>query len=159
MPRIERSAAVVWEGNLARGEGRISAASSGAFSALRYSNATRIGSPAGNTSPEELLAAAHAACFANSLAAELSVLGTPPGRLELTCRVVMDEVAGEGHRIVASELSLAAAVAGLDAAGLDAAVSLADAGCPFSNLLKAAGVRVEIGAGLLGSDGEAAPLP
>jgi osmotically inducible protein OsmC len=154
MPRIERSAAIVWEGSLARGEGRISAASSGAFRELPYSNATRIGAPEGRTSPEELLAAAHGACFANSLAAELSKLDTPPGRLELSCRVVMDEVAGAGHQIVGSEISLGAAVDGIDAEALARAVELADSGCPFSILLKAAGVRVELHAALLDTRGE-----
>ena len=102
MPRIERTADVVWEGNLARGEGRISAGSSGAFSGLAYSNATRIGSPDGKTSPEELLAAAHGGCFTMSLAGELSALGHPPERLESTCRITMDEVEGQGHQIVGS---------------------------------------------------------
>jgi osmotically inducible protein OsmC len=149
VPRIERSAAVVWEGSLARGGGRISAASSGAFSVLPYTNATRVGAPGPNTSPEELLAAAHAACFANSLAAELSGLGTPPGRLELSCLIIMDEVAGEGHRIVGSEVSVAAAVEALDAEGLAHAVELADRSCPFSILLRAAGARVEARSTLL----------
>jgi len=153
MPRIERNAAVVWEGSLARGGGRISAVSSGAFSALPYSNATRIGDPEGSTSPEELLAAAHGACFANALAAELSGLGTPPGRLELSCRVVMDELPGQGHRIVASELEVAAAVDGVDAQALAHAVGLADRGCPFSILLRAAGVRVELRSALLDAAG------
>ena len=82
MPRIERTADVSWEGNLARGEGRISAGSSGAFDGLAYSNATRIGNPEGKTSPEELLAAAHGGCFTMSLAGELTGLGHPPERIE-----------------------------------------------------------------------------
>jgi osmotically inducible protein OsmC len=151
MPRIERTAEVAWEGNLARGEGLISAASSHAFAGLPYRNATRIGDPAGETSPEELLAAAHGGCFANSLAAELTQLGTPPGRIELRCRVAMDEVEGQGHQIVGSEISLAATVAGIDEGALAQAVSLADAGCPFSALLRRAGARVEVDARLFGS--------
>ena len=67
MPRIERTAQAVWEGNVARGGGSI-AAGSGAFSALGFSLATRIGQPEGKTSPEELLAAAHAGCLTMSLA-------------------------------------------------------------------------------------------
>jgi osmotically inducible protein OsmC len=151
MPRIERDAEIVWEGSLARGEGAISAASSGAFSGLAYSNATRIGAPEGKTSPEELLAAAHGGCFANSLAAELSRLGTPPGRIELRCRIVMDEVEGAGHQIVASKLELSASAEGLDAGLLEQAVALADEGCPFSALLKRAGASVELQASLGGS--------
>jgi lipoyl-dependent peroxiredoxin len=78
MPRIERHANVFWEGNLARGSGTISAGT-GAFEALPYSNAVRIGQGnEGKTSPEELLAAAHAGCFATSLAGELTRAGSPP---------------------------------------------------------------------------------
>src|SRR4051812_41219816 len=104
MPRIERAAEIRWEGNLARGQGLISASSSGAFRDLAFTNATRIGQPEGKTSPEELLAAAHGGCFANSLAAELSSAGTPPESLEVFCHIVMDEVEGQGHQIVASAL-------------------------------------------------------
>ena len=71
MPRIERTAAVVWKGNVARGSGGI-AAGTGAFEALPYSLATRIGKPEGKTSPEELLAAAHGGCLTMSLASELT---------------------------------------------------------------------------------------
>ena len=110
MPRIERDAEIVWEGSLARGEGRVSAASSGAFTGLPISLASRIGAPEGRTSPEELLAAAHGGCFATSLAGELSGIGHPPGRLELSCRVVMDEVEGRGHEIVASALVVSVSV-------------------------------------------------
>ena len=139
-----------WEGNLARGEGAITAASSGAFSALPYSNATRIGAPEGKTSPEELLAAAHAGCFASSLAGELTRLGHPPGRLELGCRIVMDEVPGQGHQIVGSELSALVHVPGLDSETLTRALALADEGCPFSALLKRAGASVSLDGALAG---------
>jgi osmotically inducible protein OsmC len=148
MPRIERSAEIAWEGNLARGDGRISAASSGAFAALAYSNATRIGSPEGKTSPEELLAAAHGGCFTMSLAGELTALGHPPERLDASCLVVMDEVEGQGHQIVGSKVTVAAMVAGIDEATFAKAVTLADEGCSFSALLKRSGATVEIDARL-----------
>jgi len=67
MPKIERTANIAWDGNLARGAGAMSAAT-GAFSELGYSLATRIGQPEGKTSPEELLAAAHGGCITMSLA-------------------------------------------------------------------------------------------
>ena len=70
MPRIERSAQVTWEGNLARGTGHVSA-DTGAFAELPISLPSRIGNPDGKTSPEELLAAAHAGCLATSVAGEL----------------------------------------------------------------------------------------
>jgi len=147
MPRIERTAEVVWEGNLARGEGSLSAGT-GAFAGLPYSLPTRIGQAEGRTSPEELLAAAHGGCLTMSLAGELTGAGTPPGRLEVTCRIVMDEVGGRGHQIVASHVVAVVAADGLDEAGLSAALAAADEGCPFSALLRRAGATVEVAARL-----------
>lgn len=144
MPRIERTAKVEWDGNVARGNGHISAAT-GAFSELPYTVASRIGNPEGKTSPEELLAAAHAGCFTMSLATELVQAGTPPGHLEVSCTIVMDEVPGEGHQIVGSNVSVTAAqVDGVDAGALTAALERADKGCPFSTLLKKAGADVRV---------------
>jgi lipoyl-dependent peroxiredoxin len=143
MPRIERTATTTWEGNLARGSGNIDAGS-GAFAALGFSLATRVGSPEGKTSPEELLAAAHAGCFTMSLAGELTKAETPPGRLDVSCTIVMDEVEGHGHQIVGSQVEVRATVDGADAAALDAAIERADAECPFSALLKRAGAEVTI---------------
>jgi osmotically inducible protein OsmC len=148
MPRIERTATVVWEGNLARGGGRISAASSGAFAGLEYTNASRIANPEGKTSPEELLAAAHGGCFTMSLAGELTALGHPPERLESSCRIVMDEVVGQGHQIVGSQVTVSATVPAIDKATFEQALRLADDGCPFSALLKRSGATVEIDARL-----------
>jgi len=143
MPRIERNAHVVWEGNVARGRGLISA-ETGAFADLPYTLATRVGNPEGKTSPEELLAAAHAACFTTSLATELVKAGTPPGRLSVHCRIVMDLVEGQGHQIVGSIVTVDADVDGADRAALEAAIEKADGGCPFSALLKRAGAHVQI---------------
>src|SRR3954453_304995 len=98
MPRIVRNADVTWEGNVARGNGAITAGT-GAFSALPYSLPTRIGEAQGKTSPEELLAAAHAGCFAMSLASELSGRDLPPERLDGHPTGTMDEVPGKGHQI------------------------------------------------------------
>jgi osmotically inducible protein OsmC len=150
VPRIERTAEIAWEGNLARGEGLISAGSSGAFTGLPYSNATRIGQPEGKTSPEELLAAAHGGCLATSIAGELTRLGHPPVRLTVSCRIVMDEVEGQGHQIVGSQVTVGASVPGIDEAAFAEAVELADEGCPFSALLKRAGASVEVSAALDG---------
>ncbi|HEY5058657.1 MAG TPA: OsmC family peroxiredoxin [Gaiellaceae bacterium] len=147
MPRIERTADIVWEGTVARGAGTI-AAGSGAFSGLGYSLATRIGQPEGKTSPEELLAAAHGGCLTMSLASELVAAGTPPGRLEVACLIVMDEVEGQGHQIIGSHVDLVAAADGLDDDVLQAAVVKADESCPFSTLLRHAGVDVTVAARL-----------
>jgi osmotically inducible protein OsmC len=143
MPHIERTAAMAWNGNLARGTGGLTAGTA-AFSDLEFSLATRIGETAGKTSPEELLAAAHGACFTMSLAGELTKAGTPPGRLDVSCRIEMDEVEGQGHQIVASHIEAIVSVEGLDTAALAAASAEADEGCPFSQLLRRASADVHV---------------
>ena len=119
-------------------------ADTGAFSGLPFTLASRIASPEGKTSPEELLAAAHAGCFTMSLASELVKAGTPPGRLDVRVKIVMDEVEGQGHQIVGSEVLVRTELDGVDDAGLEAAIAAADEGCPFSALLKRAGATVAI---------------
>ena len=148
MPRIERTSTLTWEGNVARGVGTLSAATSGAFDALPFSLPTRIGQAEGKTSPEELLAAAHGGCITMSLASELTQAGTPPGRLDVTCTIVMDEVEGQGHQIVASHVTATVAADGVDGDALAAALEKADESCPFSQLLKRAGASVQVSATL-----------
>ena len=147
MPKIERTADVTWEGNVARGAGTLSG-ETGAFSGLPYSLPTRIGQAEGKTSPEELLAAAHGGCITMSLASELTRNGTPPGRLEITCRIVMDEVEGEGHQIVGSVVDVVADLEDIDDATFQELVAKADEGCPFTQLLKRAGADVSVSARL-----------
>ena len=147
MPHIERIAHVGWDGNLARGAGTLDAVS-GSFARLPFSLPSRVGDPGGKTSPEELLAAAHGGCLTMSLAGELTSAGTPPGRLDVACTIVMDEVEGQGHQIVGSRVEIVARVDGVDDAALQAAVEKADAGCPFSQLLKRAGAEVSVSARL-----------
>ncbi|HET7647231.1 MAG TPA: OsmC family peroxiredoxin [Gaiellaceae bacterium] len=136
MPRIERTAQVTWEGNVARGNGGMTAGS-GAFAGLPYSLPARIGRVEGKTSPEELLAAAHAGCLTMGIATELTQAGTPPERLEVSCRIVMDEVEGRGHLIVGSHVTVPRELP-------EELVERADAGCPFSIMLRSAGVEVTI---------------
>jgi osmotically inducible protein OsmC len=147
MPRIERSATLRWDGNVARGEGHVTA-DTGAFTDLPFSLPTRIGQAAGKTSPEELLAAAHGGCITMSLASELTQAGTPPGHLDVSVLIVMDEVEGRGHQILESHVAARVAVDGLADEALQAALVKADEGCPFSQLLKRAGVNVQISATL-----------
>jgi len=137
MPRIVREADVSWEGNVARGAGALTAASSGAFTELPFSLPTRVGQAEGKTSPEELLAAAHGGCFTMSLTSELTKAGTPPERLDVHCTVTMDEVEGKGHLIVHSEIAVTGSVPGCDAAAFAQAAEVADAGCSFSTLIRA----------------------
>ena len=109
----------MWEGNVARGSGTLSAAT-GAFSELPFSLASRVEKPEGKTSPEELLAAAHASCYAMSLAGELAGAGSPPELLDVRATVTLDQVEDGSHRIVASDVLARARVTGVDAAGLAA---------------------------------------
>jgi osmotically inducible protein OsmC len=143
MPRIERSAKVVWDGDVARGGGNISG-DTGAFTDLPFTLASRIANPEGKTSPEELLAAAHAGCFTMSLGSELARDNTPAGHLEVHCTIVMDEVPGEGHQIVGSNVTVLAQVEGASDESLADAVGRADEGCPFSTLLRKAGAEVHV---------------
>jgi osmotically inducible protein OsmC len=138
MPRVQREATVTWSGNVARGSGAISAAT-GAFTALPYSLATRIEKQDGKTSPEELLAAAHAACFGMSLAGELSGAGSPPEHLDVRAIITLDQVEDGSHRIVASELLARARVNEIDQATLEKLAEAASEGCTFSKLIEASG--------------------
>ena len=143
MPRIVREAEIAWEGTVSRGSGAVSASSSGAFE-LPVTLASRVAEPEGKTSPEELLAAAHASCFAMSLGSELRPAGVPAERVDVHCAITMDEVDRKGHLVV--ESAIAARVVAPSAGGevLAAAVQAADEGCPFSALIRAsATVTVE----------------
>ena len=80
----QRTAEAVWEGNLVDGSGTVSMASSGAFGEFPVTWAARAESPEGKTSPEELMAAAHAACYAMALSHHLAGQGRPPGRLQVS---------------------------------------------------------------------------
>jgi len=136
MPRIVREAEIDWEGTTARGNGVVRALSSGSFE-LASTIASRVEIHQGKTSPEELLAAAHATCWVTSLGSELARLGIPPERMQVHCTVTMDEVEGAGHRIVASHIAARAAVPDASAEALAEAAAAADAGCPFSALIRA----------------------
>jgi osmotically inducible protein OsmC len=135
MPRIVRHATVAWRGSLSRGSG-VASAGTGAFE-LPIDLPSRIGQTVDKTSPEELLAAAHAGCYATSLAGEIARAGGTVETLEVHCTVTMDEVEGQGHRIVASELDVAGRAAEIDEAGFESAVQAADKGCSFSALIRA----------------------
>jgi osmotically inducible protein OsmC len=146
MPRIERTANVVWTGNVARGRGVISAGT-GAFEGLEFSLPVRIGrGTEGKTSPEELLAAAHAGCFAMSLAGELQ---NADARIDVDANVIMDEVPGKGHRVIESRVSVRAHAPGVDRETFERAVQAAHEGCSFSQLIEAS-AKVTIDAELEG---------
>jgi lipoyl-dependent peroxiredoxin len=136
---------VTWDGTGARGRGVIDSGT-GAFAGLEYSQPIRIGKgDEGKTSPEELLAAAHAGCFSMSLAGELR---SEDARLTVTAKIVMDEVMGRGHLIRESQLRVRARVPGLARETFDETVETAHAGCSFSRLLEDADAKVTIDAEL-----------
>jgi len=138
-----RRAEAVWEGNLMSGRGELTARSSGAFEGLPVTWASRSEeSSGGKTSPEELLAAAHASCFAMALSIELTKLGASPKRLEVTADVTFDRTDG-GYRVVSSIIDVLGDVDNIDADRFAAAADVARQGCPISQALKG-NVRVEV---------------
>ena len=135
MPRIVRHATVAWRGSLSRGAG-VASAGTGAFE-LPIDLPSRIGEKVDRTSPEELLAAAHAGCYATSLAGEIARAGGKVDTLDVRCTVTMDEVEGKGHLIVSSELDVSGRAESIDESGFESAVAAANAGCSFSALIRA----------------------
>jgi osmotically inducible protein OsmC len=131
-----RRADATWNGDLASGKGKVSASSSGVFKGLDVSWARRSEADAnGVTSPEELLAAAHASCFAMALSGGLGRAGTPPEQLDVTANVTFDKV-GDGFKVVSSALDVRGKVPGMDAAAFQKAAEGAKDGCPISQALK-----------------------
>jgi len=129
-----RTATVTWTGTLAEGSGTVSAGTSELFTDLPVSWATRTESPNGQTSPEELLAAAHASCFSMALSGALARAGTPPDHVHVSATVTFDKV-GDAWRVTRSELDVVGTVPGLDEAGFDAAAQDAKDNCPVSRAL------------------------
>jgi lipoyl-dependent peroxiredoxin len=126
-----RRAEATWSGALTNGSGEVSAISSGAFSDLPVSWAARTESPEGRTSPEELVAAAHAACFAMALSGALGRAGTPPEKLDVSAEVTFDKLEA-GWRVVSSALTVRGRVPGMSAADFAAAAEATKDGCPIS---------------------------
>jgi osmotically inducible protein OsmC len=131
----ERSATVTWTGDLATGTGAVSAGTSQLFTDLPVSWSTRTEAPAGQTSPEELLAAAHASCFSMALAGALAKGGTPPEHLHVSATVTFDKV-GDAWTVVSSQLDLVGVVPGLSEADFDSAAQNAKENCPISRALR-----------------------
>ena len=126
-----RRAEATWFGALASGTGTVSGISSGQFTALPVSWAARTEAPEGKTSPEELLAAAHAACFSMALAGALGRAGTPPEHLDVSAEVTFDKL-DAGWRVVSSALTVHGVVPGMSAADFTAAAEATKDGCPIS---------------------------
>ena len=125
-----------WEGGLSDGSGRITGSSSGKLAEVPVTWNARIGGDSSLTSPEELLAAAHASCFSMALAAELQGRNAAPRSLDVTARVGFDPKVGGGYEVSFSELKVKGDVPGISAEDFRAAVSQASEGCPISQALK-----------------------
>ena len=133
MPAVRR-AEVVWNGSLANGAGTVSAMSSGAFSDLPVSWAARTETP-DKTSPEELVAAAHASCFAMALSGRLGRAGAPPERLAVSAEVTFDKLEA-GWKVVSSALTVRGVVPGMSEADFLTEAEAARDGCPISVALR-----------------------
>lgn len=142
MAIAERTAETTWEGTLADGRGTVRS-TSGAWEALPVTwAAARTEQPGGLTSPEELAASAHSACFAMALALRLGEHKVAAERLSITATVTLDEVDGV-PTIVSSALRVRGRVPGIDRAGFQVAVDEAAALCPVSRLFAGAKISVE----------------
>jgi lipoyl-dependent peroxiredoxin len=128
-----RTATVTWNGDLASGQGSVTAGS-GIFTDIPVSWPSRI-EPQGPTSPEELLAAAHAACYAMAFSAGLGRRGTPPEHLHVEAEVTFDKV-GDGWGVTSSRLTVLGHVDGISHEDFEAAAQDAKDGCPISSALK-----------------------
>ncbi|MDQ3810025.1 MAG: OsmC family peroxiredoxin [Chloroflexota bacterium] len=131
-----RRAEAIWRGDLMSGKGEVSGVSSGTVTGLDVSWARRS-EPDANavTSPEELLAAAHASCFAMALSGNLARAGSPPEELHVAANVTFDRV-GDGFKVVSSALEVEGRVPNMDQAAFQQAAEAARDGCPISGALK-----------------------
>ncbi|MDB6113595.1 MAG: OsmC family peroxiredoxin [Lacunisphaera sp.] len=132
---MKRSATAVWHGSLKEGKGSLTAPG-GALKNTEYSFGSRFASGAG-TNPEELIAAAHAGCFAMALSAALGEAGFTPDELNATAEVSLDNVPPKGWTVTASNLVVTAKIPKIDAAKFQEIAAGAKANCPISRLLNA----------------------
>jgi len=129
-----RTATVTWQGPLATGEGTVTAGSSGLFSDLPVSWGSRTEAPDGRTSPEELLAAAHAACFAMAFSADLGRAGYTPEELHVEAEVTFDKLEA-GWTVTRSALTVLGHVHGIATEEFDRIAEGTRDGCPISRAL------------------------
>ena len=147
MADIKRKAEVIWKGDLDTGNGMISTESQ-ALLEQPYTKKMRFdGSEVSGTNPEELIAAAHAACFSMALAGMLKKNGFEPKQTDTTATCSLDPQNG-GYVITAMELHVRADVPNIDNDKFQKMVMEADKGCPVSNLLRD-GLKIEIDATLI----------
>ena len=140
---MKRNAKAVWQGTLTEGTGSLTS-QSGALSSLPYSFKGRFQDESGQsgTNPEELIAAAHAGCFAMQLSHFLAENGTPAQKIDATATVTIDPDPANGFTIKSSNIELVGTVAGLDEAKFQELAAKAKAGCPVSRALGAIEVQL-----------------
>jgi lipoyl-dependent peroxiredoxin len=143
---IERSAKATWQGDLRSGSGEFDLESSGAIKGERVTFASRFEQPGGKTSPEELIAAAHATCFSMALANGLAQEGHAPAELQTEAEVTLDNT-GDGFAITSIKLTVRGEVDGLDEGAFKQAAEQAKKNCPVSKAL-AAVPQIELDASL-----------
>jgi osmotically inducible protein OsmC len=131
---MKRKASAVWSGDLKSGKGKIST-ESGALKETQYSFSTRFENGVG-TNPEELIAAAHAGCFAMAFSAELGKVGITPESIAATATVTLEKT-DAGFTVTESHLDVTAKIPGADKSKVLEIANAAKAGCPISRLLKA----------------------
>ena len=134
MAIAQRSAEVVWNGTLEEGNGSFTVGS-WMLGEVPITWASRTGAAEGSTSPEELIAAAHASCYAMALSVVLDVSGTPPEKLDVGATCTLDQ-AEEGFRITTVDLEVRGRVPGLSEKEFKEATERAHRICPVSNALK-----------------------
>jgi osmotically inducible protein OsmC len=132
---MKRKGSAHWSGDLRTGKGTIST-ESGALSAIPYGFATRFGDQKGSN-PEEIIGAAHAACFSMALSAELAKANIVAKSIDTVSTVELAQAAGGGFEIPAVHLTVTVSAPGADRAAVEAATNTAKANCPVSKLLKA----------------------
>jgi osmotically inducible protein OsmC len=132
--KAESTASVIWTGNLFKGAGRVSAGS-GVFKDVGVSWAARTGPKSGNTSPEELIAAAHASCYAMAFSNMLDKRGTPPERLNVNATCIFEQT-DAGFKVSTMNLEVRGKVPGIDAATFAQVANEAKDGCPVSKALQ-----------------------
>lgn len=144
MPMAERTATTGWDGDLAHGNGVLNGAS-GALTNMAVTWASRTERSDGKTSPEELIAAAHASCYAMAFSHGLTEAGHTPEHLDVSAKVTLDERDG-APTITTSEVTVTGRVPGMDQAAFEQAAAEAGDFCPVSRAL--AGVEITVNATL-----------
>jgi osmotically inducible protein OsmC len=129
-----RHATATWSGNLTEGSGLLQYISSGAFSRLPITWGSRTEAHQGRTSPEELLAAAHASCFSMAFSNQLAKNGTVAERLDVRVDVTADK-RDAGWTVLSSAIKVTGVVPGIDAATFARIAAAAKDGCPISRAL------------------------